>query len=184
MDAIPSDNYAVSATRAATDTSSANAITSADALAALRLAVGLNPNAGSTVVSPYQFMAADVVGATNGGADGKVTAADALAILRMAVKLPSAPANEWMFVEDTRDFWDETTNTFTIDRSHASWDKSIAVYANADQNVNLVGILKGDVNGSWTAPANTPDLDISQPNYFTDLQTQHHVPLAQMGVLV
>ena len=139
----------------------------------------LNPNSGSAVVSPYQFMAADVV-----GTDGKVTAADALAILRMAVKLPSAPANEWMFVEDTRDFWDETTNTFTIDRSHASWDKSIAVNANADQNVNLVGILKGDVNGSWAAPAGTPDLDNINTHYFTDLQTQHHVPLAQMGVLV
>ena len=175
LEALERGDYAVSAFRSTTDIGSA--ITSADALAALRLAVGLNPNAGSAVVSPYQFMAADVV-----GTDGKVTAADALAILRMAVKLPSAPANEWMFVEDTRDFWDEATNTFTIDRNHASWDKSIAVNANSDQNVNLVGILKGDVNGSWSAPANTPDLDIAQQSYFNQLHELHGVPLAQMGL--
>ena len=180
MDAIDPGNYAMSASRATTDIG--NAISSADALAALRLAVGLNPNTGSAAVSPYQFMAADVIGAADGGADGKVTAADALAILRMAVKLPSAPANEWMFVEDTRDFWDETTNSFTIDRNHATWDKSITVNASG-QNVNLVGVLKGDVNGSWSAPANTPDLDISQPNYFNELHNLHGVPLAQMGLI-
>jgi hypothetical protein len=176
MDTVPPDSYALSATRSVTDIG--NAITSADALAALRLAVGFNPNTGSAVVSPYQFMAADVV-----GTDGKVTAADALAILRMAVKLPSAPANEWMFVEDTRDFWDEATNSFTIDRNHTTWDRTIAFNANADQNVNLVGVLKGDVNGSWAAPANTPDLDISQPSYFNQLHDLHGVPLAQMGLV-
>jgi hypothetical protein len=74
-------------------------ITSADALAALRIAVGLNPNVDPDgdgplprpPISPYQIMAADVNGS------GTVTSADALAILRMAVKLSTAMPQEWLF---------------------------------------------------------------------------------------
>ncbi len=108
-------SYGVTASRATSDIG--NAITSADALAALKMAVGLNPNPDpdgtgpliAPVVSPYQFMAADVI-----GTDGRVTSADVLAILKMAVKLPTAPAKEWMFVEESRDFWNETTGQFTL----------------------------------------------------------------------
>jgi len=35
-----------------------------------------------------------------------------------------------------------------------------------------VGVLKGDVNGSWTAPAGSIDLDTLDPNYFTNLATR------------
>jgi len=66
FDRMPVDGYSISAERPTTD--SKNAITAADALAALRIAVGLNPNpdpdgAGSLQapkLSPYQIMAADV----------------------------------------------------------------------------------------------------------------------------
>jgi hypothetical protein len=45
-----------------------------------------------------------------------VTGAGALAILKMAVKLPTAPAKDWLFVEESRDFWNETTGQFTRNR--------------------------------------------------------------------
>ena len=45
-----------------------------------------------------------------------MTGAGALAILKMAVKLPTAPAKDWLFVEESRDFWNETTGQFTRNR--------------------------------------------------------------------
>ena len=174
-------NYSLTASRPTTDTG--NALTSADALGALKLAQGLNPNidpdgAGpksALVVSPYQFMAADVV-----GSDGRITPTDALAILHMVIELPSAPAKEWLFVEESRDFWNETTKAFTLDRDHASWDHTISV--TAPGQTNLVGVLKGDVNGSWAAPAGSTDLDTINPTYFNALTNLYGMPLAQFGV--
>ena len=183
LSTLQSGNYSLTATRATTDIGSA--VTSADALAALKLAVGINPNPdpdGSTgpksapVVSPYQFMAADVI-----GTDGQVTSADALAILKMAVKLPAAPTKEWMFVEESRDFWNETTSTFTLNRKAAAWDHSISVKAPGE--ANLVGVLKGDVNGSWTAPTDSLDLDTLVPTHFTALSSVFGMPVAQFGIV-
>jgi hypothetical protein len=153
------------------------------------MAVGLNPNPdpdgtgplSALVVSPYQFMAADVT-----GTDGRITSADALAILKMAVKLPTAPAKEWMFVEESRDFWNETTGQFTLSRNSAGWDHSISTNLQADTangKVNLVGVLKGDVNGSWAAPAGSIDLDVIDPTHFTALSSIFGMPVAQFGVV-
>jgi Ca2+-binding RTX toxin-like protein len=178
---LPAGNYGLSASRVANDGS--NGVTSADALAALRLAVGINPNTDPDgldgplqplKVSPYQFMAADA------NQDGKVTSADALAILRMAVKLPTAVAQEWLFVEETRDLWNETTGQSALTRTNAAWSRVID--AQAPGEVNLVGVLKGDVNGSWTAPAGAQHLDVLQPGYFDDLSQRIGAPLDQFGV--
>ena len=179
---LPAGRYVVDASRDPGDTG--NAITSADALAALRIAVGLNPNpdpdgAGpqsALRVSPYQFMAADA------NIDGKVSSADALAILRMAVKLPTALPKEWFFVEESRDFWNEATNSYTLTRAASSWNRTIEVDVDFDTTLNLVGILKGDVNGSWSAPAGSTDLDVLDPNYFVELAALLGVPTDQWGV--
>ena len=76
--------------------------------------------------------------------------ADVEAILRMAVKAEGAMAPEWLFVEESRDFWDETSGLYTLTASSGGWDHTLQVTIEADLNqVNLVGVLKGDVNGSW-----------------------------------
>jgi hypothetical protein len=150
------------------------------------MAVGLNPNPdpdgtgplSAPVVSPYQFMAADVT-----GIDGRVTSADALAILKMAVKLPTAPTKEWMFVEESRDFWNETTGQFTLSRTSTTWDHSISTNLQANGAVNLVGVLKGDVNGSWAAPVGSTDLDTIDPTHFTALSSIFGMPVGQFGVV-
>jgi Ca2+-binding RTX toxin-like protein len=182
LDLASTDPLSVAVSRPTGDGTVNSGITSADALAALRIAVGLNPNAdpdGSgpldkPPVSPYQIMAADVNG------NGTVTSADALAILRMAVKLSTATPQDWLFVEETRDLWDETAlggqGASTLSRTSASWDRTIAVDPQASTELNLVGILKGDVNGSWAAPAGTPDLDITNTTYFQDLASLIGVP--------
>ena len=177
---LPAGSYDLNVTRPAGDGS--NGVTSADALAALRLAVGINPNtdpdgAGpqeALKVSPYQFMAADA------NQDGKVSAADALAILRMAVKLPTAVPQEWFFVEETRDLWNESTGQSALTRTNAAWDRSIS--STAPGEVNLVGVLKGDVNGSWIPPTGAQDLDLLEPGYLADLAQRISAPMDQFGV--
>ncbi len=116
-----------------------NAVNANDALAALKLAVAFNPNADGSAVLPYQFLAADV------NQDGQVKAADALNILKMAVKLSSAPQSEWLFVS-------ESTASAIMDRNTVDWS-TVAVDVTLDHDVtlDLIGIVKGDVDGSWAA---------------------------------
>jgi hypothetical protein len=120
-------------------TAESNAIKANDALAALKIAVGMNPNADGSAVSPYQYLAADV------NHDGQVKAADALNILKMAVKLSTAPEIEWLFVP-------ESVGSESMSRTHIVWpDNPIPVTLDMDQDVHLIGIVKGDVDGSWAA---------------------------------
>ena len=116
-----------------------NAINANDALAALKMAVGLNPNADGSAVSPYQFLAADV------NHDGIIRSTDAINILKMAVKLSSAPQGEWLFVS-------ESTASATMNRNMVDWS-TVAVDVTLDHDValDLIGIVKGDVDGSWAA---------------------------------
>ncbi|MFZ4526237.1 MAG: Ig-like domain-containing protein [Chlorobium sp.] len=120
-------------------TAESNAVKANDALAALKMAVGMNPNADGSAVLPYQYLAADV------NHDGQVKAADALNILKMAVKLSSAPEMEWLFVP-------ESVGSESMSRTHVVWpDNPMPVTLDMDQEVHLIGIVKGDVNGSWAA---------------------------------
>ncbi len=113
-----------------------SSITASDALAALKIAVGINPNGGGSAVSPYQYLAADV------NHDGKVSAADALNILKMSVKLPNAPVKEWLFVPDT-------VGSETMSRTLVTWPDAVtSITLDHNQELHLIGIFKGDVNGS------------------------------------
>jgi len=160
--------------------SDADAITAADALAALKIAVGRNPNGdavGTMAPSPYQFIAADANG------DSRVTAADALAILKMAVGRTDALAREWLFVREDEDFWNEVTKGFTTNNDSVVWDnKPYDVTSPAKVTQNFVAVLKGDVNGSWAAPAGSEKLADS---YFTDLvaHNPNSMQLSQWGVI-
>ena len=165
-------SYALTASRSVSDIGAA--ITSADALAALKIAVGIDPNPGSgssqLAVSPFQIMSADA------NQDGKVTSADALAILKMAVHMTTALTPEWMFVEETRDL-------SGLSRTYASWDHNISVNVQGDTTDNLVGMIKGDVNGSWTPPTGTQYVETNDPTHFTNLSNTIHAPLSEWGVL-
>ncbi|MEI7695421.1 MAG: hypothetical protein WCI64_07235 [Chlorobium sp.] len=77
--------------------------------------------------------------------DGQIRAADALDILKMAVKLDTAPAKEWLFVPDS-------VGSEVMSRSHVVWPVDpMSVTLDQDQQLDLIGIVKGDVNGSWAA---------------------------------
>lgn len=157
------------------------AVTSADALAALRLAVGLNPNPDpdghgplpALLPSPYQFLAADVTG------DGRVTSADALGILRTAVKLANAPRPEWLFVAHDAPLWDTAAGMSRLTRADARWDLHWEAAAGQDA-ASVVGVVRGDVNGSWSSGSAT-DLDASDPAYLPALAARLGVPTDVWG---
>ena len=154
-------------------------INSLDALAALKISVGLNPNLDGSPVSPYQLIAADV------NRDGRVNSLDALAILKMAVGRSDAPAREWLFVSESQDFWDETANNgqggYTVSRTSVTWNKDLQATVNQDTTMNILAVLKGDVNGSWTDPSSSKQ---TLPNsYFSDLVTKGLGPLSTWGVV-
>jgi len=116
----------------------ASAVHANDALAALKMAVELNPNDDGSSVLPYQYLAADI------NQDGKVRANDALNILKMAVGIESVPDDEWIFVS-------EEVAGKTMDRSHVDWS-DLAPTIDFNQTaveIDFIGIVKGDVDGSW-----------------------------------
>ncbi len=193
IDSLDAGSYQLDFSKALTTAETGSAINSADALAALKIAVGRNPNADpdgdgpllAPPVSPYQFIAADA------NQDGKITSADALAILKMAVKRTDAPAREWLFMNENQDFWNEATSSlpgslpgsFTTTRSSVLWDKALQVSSPLTTEQNVVAVLKGDVNGSWTPPAGSQDLDITSPSYFTELATKLGTQVNQWAVI-
>jgi hypothetical protein len=151
-------------------------ITSEDALAALRIALGRSPNVDGSEATPYQFIAADI------DRDGKVTSTDALQILKMSLGRADALTPQWVFVDEMEDFWDETLEEFSTSR----WgvprpeDLAISVDPTVRSEVNLVGILQGDVNGSWAAPTGSAALPLS---YFQALAGANNtaINIAQFG---
>jgi T5SS/PEP-CTERM-associated repeat protein len=117
------------------DDESDRAITANDALQALRLAVGLTKSDGKA--EWHDYIAADI------NKDGQVTANDALNILKFAVGLTDGPFADWVFVDGNADWSD-------IGRRHTSYEEGIWLEdVVADMNVNMTGILVGDVNGSY-----------------------------------
>jgi len=180
FDQLPSNTYTMSASKALSSYETGNAVSSADALAALKIAVGRNPNVDSAALSPYQLIAADVNG------DGKVTSADALAILKMAVKRSDAPTREWLFVDEAQDFWDEAANNgaggLTISRTNVQYNKNLQLNSSDTTSKDLIAVLKGDVNGSWAAPT-TPTPKTLPDAYFYDLQKQGLGPVSNWGVV-
>ena len=105
------------------DTTAKGSVDLLDAIAILKSIVGL------TTLNGYQQVAADFDKA-NG-----VDLNDAIGILKHVVGL-TAPTPEWAFVAKT---------DLPPDPAHA-----ISVDVIADTTVDLVGILRGDVDGSWS----------------------------------
>jgi uncharacterized delta-60 repeat protein len=185
FEGVQADHYGLVASKALTSAETGAAISSADALAALKLAVMRNPNADpdgsgplqTMAVSPYQYIAADA------NADGKVNSADALAILKMAVNRADAPVREWLFVSESEDFWNELANdgqgAFTTTRTSVVWDRTITVDSPETSIQNLVALLKGDVNGNWTAPAGS---QVVSDSHFHELELTGVGPSIQWGV--
>ena len=116
--------------------SSTKSINSQDALDALRLAVGMDTQSGTSTA--FDYFAADF------NQDGKVSSQDALAILKYAVGLPTSEQAEWVFVDTNGDYSD-------ISRTNTNYAEGVTIadLTSATQ-LSLTGILIGDVNDSYS----------------------------------
>jgi Ca2+-binding RTX toxin-like protein len=119
---------------------SSKAITSLDALDALKLSVGLKPSSGTA--DAYDFIAADF------NQDGKVTSLDALDILKNSVGLSTAQSPKWVFIDGDKDYSSITKSSVTYESGVSLTDVSV------DATANIKGILIGDVNASYVPETN------------------------------
>ncbi|EGG28965.1 OmpA-like transmembrane domain protein [Aequoribacter fuscus] len=173
----PEGNYELSASQAVTDADINRTITSADALAALKIAVGLNPNSDpdgdgpleALAVSPYQLISADM------NQDGRVTSADALAILKVAVGLSDALEPSWKLVADAQSLWSthgDKSNVFDASKAY------LLTYPDKTE-VNFAAILLGDVNPTWKPQEGTESLN---HDHFSMYAKASGAPLSLWGI--
>jgi Ca2+-binding RTX toxin-like protein len=175
---LPDGVLAFSARRevpAAEAAATQDAVNLQDAVAILKLVAGQPVNPNGQALSPYQAHAADF------DANGTVSLADALGVLRHAVGRP-APEPAWIF-------FDEASPALPLTPPTAPGaPAALQATLPSGATLGLVGVLRGDVDGSWTPPAGAADLDDIAGTYFQDLVAALNagpgpdVSLAQWGI--
>ena len=110
-----------------------------DAISVLKMIVGLPVNSNSTPLSAYQSLAADF------DQDGLVGLNDAIGVLKMVVGL-AAPSPTWRYYEA-----DKLKTSLSASEALApgNWSVNARIQDPSTSVVPLVGVLTGDVDGSW-----------------------------------
>jgi hypothetical protein len=151
-----------------------SAVNLQDAIAILKMIVGLDANGADKALSPYQTMAADFDG------NGTVGLTDAIGVLKHVVGL-SAPEPTWHFVNEVDASVPGKTD---LAPGLPPTSTSADISGSSPVHVGLVGYLSGDVDGSYVGGSWAIDLDTSQPNYFQTLVDNSNgaLNLAQFGI--
>ena len=176
---ITETSLSLTATRAiptAEASATSSAVNLQDAIAILKMIVGLNVNGTGKSLSPYQTYAADY------DADGTVGLTDAIGVLKHVVGL-TAPNPQWVFFNEA----DATIPGKTIIKPNEVPGTVPALTADlseatAQVHTGLVGVLRGDVDGSFAGATGAQDLDVTQPAYFTSLSVAQGLNLNQFGI--
>ena len=135
-----------------------NAVNLQDAIAILKMIVGLEVNGPGRPLSPYQVLAADFDG------NGLVQLSDAIGVLKHVVGLP-AEQPAWHVLAEA-----DATVAAKVPLSPGLQASSLFLATNTDSAFpqGLVAYLTGDVDGSFSGASQT-NLDQVQPDYFTHL---------------
>jgi hypothetical protein len=124
----------------------AQAVGLTDAISILKMIVGLSVNSGSTALSPYQVVAADF------NRDGTVGLTDAIDVLKAVVGL-AAPSPTWTFTDASKVASNLTMDSYNNDKTKSldsGWmSPNMPLNLSTTTDVKLVGVLAGDVDGSW-----------------------------------
>ena len=176
FEAIANPLVALSATRpvpVAEAAATNSAVNLQDAIAILKMIVGLDVNGAGKALSPYQSLAADFDGS------GTVNLTDAIAVLKHVVGLTS-PDPTWKFVSEA----DVTIPVKATSLSPGVPPSAFTVPpgSGGTLHVGLVGYLTGDVDGSYAGASGAVDLDETQSNYFQSLTTATGLSLSQFGM--
>ena len=164
------DPASLTASRSASDTYSAGAVNLQDAIAILKLVVGLPVNGTNQALSPYQMFAADYNGS------GVVELSDAIDVLKYVVGLPGTQPS-WKFLNETT-----SVGSLTAHPTQPGTLPAVELPVNnvdASLRVGLVGFLRGDVDGSYAGAVNSEALS---SDYFLTLATEHPLNTSQFGV--
>ena len=110
--------------------------------------------------------------------NGKVELSDAIAVLKHVVGLPS-PDPQWLFFNEA-----DTTVPGKANLSPGTVSALSAGMSSAGPvHVGLVGVLRGDVDGSYAGAPGAQSLDTNQAGYFTALIAAHtDLSASQFGV--
>jgi hypothetical protein len=140
------------ATKAPSELEKKKAVDLNDAIGILKMIVGLPVNSNNTPLSPYQVIAADF------DQSGEVDLTDAIGVLKLVVDL-AAPTPTWKHFDDAKLSANyKVTDPLSVDYKAGSalrpgdWrgDAALADISAVPADVGLVGVLTGDVDGSWT----------------------------------
>jgi hypothetical protein len=112
------------------------AVTLQDAVSILKMIAGQSLNGEGVAAPRSQSLAADFDGS------GSVSLADAIGVLRHAVGLPAA-APAWVFIEEGEGVGQSVLNPGIPSPI------SVEVTSASPIEVNLIGVLRGDVDGSF-----------------------------------
>lgn len=150
-----------------------DAVNLQDAIAILKMIVGLDVNGTGKALSPYQALAADFDG--NGG----VELNDAIGVLKHVVGLTGAgtPSPVWKFVDEASEAVSAITSVGG-NPLRPGQPPAVSLNLTGDSStvhIGLVGYLRGDVDGSYAGGGSAGSLSQS---YFTD----HQLSLSQFGV--
>ncbi len=148
-------------------TSAASAVNLQDAISIMKMVVGLDVNSAGRALSPYQAIAADFDG------DGAVNLADAINVLKHVVGL-SAPTPNWVFTNES-----DSSIAARAGLQPGAINSALNLNVAQGDTVGLVGVLRGDVDGSWSAPSGS---EVLSSSYFTELSNNHGLNLSQFGI--
>jgi hypothetical protein len=151
----------------AEDQDTGQAVNLQDAIAILKMIVGLDVNGAGKALSPYQAYAADFDG------NGKVELSDAIGVLKHVVGLP-APDVQWLFFNEA----DASVPGKSSLNPGAMPALTATLATTGATHVGLVGVLRGDVDGSYGG-GGSQSLDLA---YFQHLAADMGLNLAQFGV--
>jgi hypothetical protein len=128
-------------TKIPSDVKKVDAVNLTDAISILKMIVGLGVNSNNVSLSPYPAVAADF------DQNGSVDLGDAIGVLKMVVGL-AAPTPTWKYFDDAK-----LASSYNAVQplNHKAWSSGseIDTSSTADPTVKLIGVLTGDIDGSW-----------------------------------
>jgi cyclophilin family peptidyl-prolyl cis-trans isomerase/Ca2+-binding RTX toxin-like protein len=121
------------------ETNKTAAVNLNDAISVLKMIVGLPVNSNNAPLAPHQSIAADF------NQNGQVGLDDAIGMLKLVVGL-DAPSPTWRYYDADKL---KTSLSGNEALAPASWANSARIDDPTTTGVRLVGVLTGDVDGSW-----------------------------------